>query len=76
MKKLYRSEENKVVGGILGGLGEYFEIDPVLLRLAWLVVLISSGVLPGVIVYLIALFIVPKAPKSVVNLNEESKKEG
>ncbi len=60
MKKLYRSEENKIFGGIIGGLGEYLEMDPVLLRLLWLVILIATGVVPGVIVYIIALFMVPK----------------
>ena len=36
IKKLYRSSENKTIAGIVGGVGEYFEIDPVLLRLIWL----------------------------------------
>ena len=60
MKKLYRSEQNKIFGGIIGGLGEYFEIDPVLLRLIWLIILIATGIIPGLIVYIIALFIVPR----------------
>ena len=60
MKKLYRSERNKIFGGVIGGLGEYFEVDPVLLRLLWLVILIATGVVPGIIVYIIALFVVPK----------------
>lgn len=62
MKKLYRSQINKVWGGVIGGLGEYFDVDPVLLRLAWLLVVILTGVVPGLIVYLIALVIVPKPP--------------
>ena len=60
MKKLYRSGKNKIFGGVIGGLGEYFEVDPVLLRLLWLVILIATGVVPGIIVYIIALFVVPK----------------
>lgn len=35
MKKLYRSKENRVLAGIFGGLGEYLEVDPVILRLFW-----------------------------------------
>ena len=60
MKRLYRNKENRVFAGIIGGLGEYFEVDPVILRLLWLVILIATGILPGVIVYLAAIFIVPE----------------
>ncbi|MBI4132782.1 MAG: PspC domain-containing protein [Candidatus Sungbacteria bacterium] len=60
MKKLYRSSSNKIFAGIIGGIGEYFDIDPVLLRLVWLLIVISSGIVPGVIVYLLAIYIVPK----------------
>jgi phage shock protein PspC (stress-responsive transcriptional regulator) len=59
-KKLYRSKKNKVLAGIIGGLGEYFDVDPTLLRLIWLFVFISTGMFPGLLVYLIAIFIVPK----------------
>jgi len=62
MKRLYRSKENKVFAGVLGGLGEYFDIDPVILRLAYLLVIIFSAIVPGVIVYIIAAIIVPEAP--------------
>lgn len=62
MKRLYRSKENKVFAGVLGGLGEYFEIDPVILRLAYLLIIIFSAIVPGVIVYIVAAIIVPEAP--------------
>jgi phage shock protein C len=64
-KKLYRSETNKIFGGIIGGLGEYLDIDPTVLRLFWVVILLVTGVVPGLIAYLIALFIVPKKPADV-----------
>ena len=63
MKKLYRSDTNKIFAGIIGGVGEYFDIDPILLRLLWLVILVSTGFIPGILVYIIAMFIVPKKPK-------------
>ncbi len=63
VKKLYRSNKNKTFAGIIGGVGEYFKIDPVFLRLVWLVITIMSGVLPAIIVYLIAILIVPKKPE-------------
>jgi len=62
IKKLYRSNTNKVFAGICGGVGEYFEVDPTLLRLVWLLIVIFSGIFPGVIAYLFALLIVPKHP--------------
>lgn len=59
-KKLYRSRTNKVFGGLIGGLGEYFDIDPVLLRVLFLFMIFMTGFFPGVIAYIIGLFIVPK----------------
>ena len=59
MRHLYRSKTNKVFGGIFGGLGEHFDVDPVILRLLWVFVVIFTGVVPGLVVYLIALFVVP-----------------
>lgn len=61
-KRLYRSSKNKVFAGICGGLGEYFNLDPVLLRLAWVLVTFVSGIAPGIIAYIVAIFIVPKQP--------------
>ena len=60
MKKLYRSRRDRIICGVIGGVGEYFEIDPTLLRLVWLVIVIFSGVVPGLIVYILACFIVPR----------------
>ena len=58
-KKLYRSDKNKTLAGILGGIGEYFDIDPVLLRVAYVVLTAVSGVLPGIVAYVILIFVVP-----------------
>ena len=63
-KKLYRSEKNKIFAGICGGLGEYFNIDPTALRLAWLLIVIFTGVFPGVIAYILAIFVIPLPPGS------------
>lgn len=62
MKKLYKSEDNKICGGIIGGLGEYFDVDPALFRVIWLLVVIFTGIIPGVVAYLFALVIVPRKP--------------
>ena len=59
MKRLYRSNDNKVFAGIFGGLGEYFNVDPVMLRLAFVFLLILTAFIPGIIAYIAAIFIVP-----------------
>ena len=64
MKKLYRSKSNKVFAGVIGGIGEYFNVDPVILRLAYLLITIFGAVAPGVIVYLFAILIVPRPNES------------
>ncbi|WP_077301208.1 PspC domain-containing protein [Virgibacillus pantothenticus] len=58
MRRLYRSETNKMVAGVLGGLGEYFRIDPTILRLLFVVVLFMSFFTVAII-YLVAAVIIP-----------------
>jgi len=60
VKKLYRSKKNRVFAGICGGVGEYFNIDPALIRLIWVLVVIFTGFFPGVLAYIVAIFIVPR----------------
>jgi phage shock protein C len=62
-KNLYRSKKNRIFAGIFGGLGEYFDIDPTLLRLAWLLVFVFTGFFPGLLAYLVAIIIVPLKSK-------------
>lgn len=59
MKKLYRSNTNKAFLGVLGGFGEYYDIDPVLLRVVFILISVFSGGVPGVLVYLLAAAIMP-----------------
>lgn len=59
MKRLYRSSKNKIIGGVCGGLGEYFDIDPILFRVIAVVAFVYYGV--GFLVYAIAWIIIPKA---------------
>lgn len=59
-KKLNRSVKDKVIGGVAGGLAEYFEIDPVIVRVLFVVSLFFHGA--GFIAYIILWIIVPEAP--------------
>ncbi len=63
MEKLYKSDENKVFTGVVGGIGEYLNVDPVVLRLAWVLLTVFTGFAPGIIAYLIAALIIPKKPR-------------
>ncbi len=59
VKKLYRSKEDKIVAGIFGGLGEYLDVDANFLRIIGLVVFILTAIFPFLVVYFIAIFIIP-----------------
>jgi len=61
-KILYKSRDNKMLSGIFGGLGEYSGIDATLLRLGWVLVTVTTGLIPGVIGYIVAAVIVPEKP--------------
>ena len=58
-KILYRSVTNRVILGVCGGLGEYFNIDPIIFRLIF--ILLSFGGGSGIILYIILAFLIPKA---------------
>jgi len=59
-KKLYLSDTNKVIGGVCGGIGEYLGIDPTVIRLAWVILSIPSLIFGGGLLYIIAMFIIPR----------------
>lgn len=59
-KRLYRSRQDRMIGGVCGGLGDYFDIDPTVIRLLFVFGTLLGG--PGVIAYLILLVIVPLEP--------------
>lgn len=63
MNKLYKSNKNKVFAGVCGGIGEYMDVDPVIIRLIWVLVSIFAGMgILGLIAYLIAAMIIPENP--------------
>lgn len=59
MKKLYRSENDKMIGGVLGGFAEYFTIDPTVVRLGYVLFTLLTCFV-GILLYIIAWAIVPK----------------
>lgn len=61
-KKLYRSKTDKVFAGICGGMAEYLQMDVTVIRLLWVLAVIFTGIFPGVIIYILAIFIIPVKP--------------
>lgn len=59
-KKLYRSMKNKMLGGVAAGLGEYFAIDPTIVRLGFVALALLGG--PGIVIYVIMWLVVPPEP--------------
>jgi len=72
-KKLYRSRKEKMLGGVAGGLGEYFEIDPTLVRIIFVVSLFLGGT--GVLAYIILWIVVPEEPWVFYMGNEKKENE-
>ena len=59
-KRLYKSNKDKKVDGVCGGIAEYFEVDSTLIRLAWVLFCFCGG--SGLLAYLIAAIIIPRQP--------------
>lgn len=57
-KKLYRSKNNEMIAGVCGGIGEYLNIDPTLIRLIWVIFVVAGG--SGILAYIIAAIIIPQ----------------
>jgi phage shock protein C len=61
---LYRSVSDRKIAGICGGLGEYLEVDPTVVRLVTVIAALATGLIPVTIGYIIAWFVVPEAPRT------------
>jgi len=62
-KKLYRSREDVMVAGICAGVAEYFKQDPTIWRIGFVLLLILTGLMPGLLIYILAWVIVPVRPE-------------
>jgi len=67
-RRVVRSITDKRIAGVCGGLAEYFDVDPTIVRLSWVVLSIVAGaVVFGVVAYLVAWFIIPPAPVATLH---------
>ena len=65
-KRIFRSRTDRQIAGICGGIGDYADLDPVLVRLIVVVGTCLTGCVPGIVAYLFAWIIVPEEPMPVV----------
>jgi phage shock protein C len=70
-KKLYRSRTEKMIAGVCGGLAEYFEIDPTLVRLVAVALTLAGG--SGILAYLIFWFVVPQRPLNLAAIDRQTQ---
>lgn len=59
-KRLYRSRKERKLAGVCGGIAEYFNLDPSIVRLGWIVIALAGG--SGLIAYILAAIVIPDEP--------------
>ncbi len=62
-RRLYRSRSEKIIGGVLGGMGEHWNVDPSIVRIIYAVFTLVTAVIPGVFLYLLMVLIIPPEPR-------------
>lgn len=70
-KRLYKIEEGKKIDGVCGGIAEYLNIDPTIVRLLWVIMCLAYGF--GIIIYIAAMFIMPHKSEVVIKDNGPKK---
>lgn len=70
-KRLFRSNKNKIIAGVAGGLGEYFDVDPVIIRIIFVVTGLMGG--SGLLAYIICWIIIPQEPVEIYSTDPKSK---
>lgn len=61
-KRLFRSRTESMLAGVCGGIAEYFELDPTLVRIAYIILSVLSAAFPGLLVYIILWLVIPEKP--------------
>jgi phage shock protein C len=66
-RRLYRARNDKMIAGVLGGLGDYFNIDASIIRIIYALLTLFTFIVPGLIFYLLLIVIIPAEPKATTN---------
>ena len=78
MKRLYRSEKDRMVAGVCGGMAEYFEVDSTVVRAGWVIVTLLTAIIPMLIAYLLLILIMPTRskvqPPNFLNIRKTTRK--
>jgi phage shock protein C len=61
MKRLRRSNKEKMIAGVCGGLAEYFDLDPTVARIGYVLLSVLSAAFPGIIVYIVLWILMPRS---------------
>lgn len=61
-KYLYKSRIEKKISGVCGGLAVYLDTDPTVIRLAWIIFTVLTGIVPGIVAYIVAAMVMPVEP--------------
>lgn len=72
IKKLYRSEDDRIIAGVAGGLGEFFNVDPLFVRLIFVLLALVHGL--GILFYVILVFIIPKKGEENLDAQKAGRK--
>ncbi len=59
-KKLYKSQDDQKLCGVCGGIGKFFDIDPTIIRLLWVVITLAGGA--GIVAYIVCALVIPDEP--------------
>lgn len=66
-KKLYKSRTDKKLDGVCAGIGEYFDIDPTVIRLGWVILSFVTALVTGFIAYIICAAVLPRKPDNIID---------
>jgi phage shock protein PspC (stress-responsive transcriptional regulator) len=72
-KRLYRSRKNRILAGVAGGIAEYFAVDPVIVRLIFVILAFGQG--SGILAYIIGWIVIPEEPSHETDDKKEEKSE-
>ncbi len=62
MKRIYRSEDDRLLAGVCGGLGEHFDVDPTIVRIVWVALTLFGFTPAGVVLYILAWLLIHPRP--------------
>lgn len=65
-RRIYRNTQDKIIAGVCSGVGEYLDLDPVLVRVIWLIAVLGFGT--GILAYILAWIFIPKKPENMAEV--------